>query len=274
MKIIVFQGGLGNQIFEYAYYSYLKNKYKNERFFAYYPKSALKRHNGFELSRRFKVEMPPTSLLTNLLGGILFYLNKIFRRLGFLLWFINDDSNRHENALFHDGYMQDRKFVGNNFSLLFKSLELSGKNIELIKRLKSENSVSIHIRRGDYLWQKEAEIFGNICTDEYYKMAIQAVCQTTDNPLFVFFSNDPDYVKKHYKLENMLVVDWNTGDDSFIDMYLVSNCKSMILANSTFSYWAAMLNNNVQTVFCPPKWSNVDNPPEIIMANWIIINCS
>ena len=96
---------------------------------------------------------------------------------------------------------------------------------------------------------KEAEIFGNICTDEYYKMAIQAVCQTTDNSLFVFFSNDPDYVKKHYKLENMLVVDWNTGDDSFIDMYLMSNCKSMILANSTFSYWAAMLNNNVQTVF-------------------------
>ena len=60
MKVIVFQGGLGNQIFEYAYYSYLKNKYKNERFFAYYPKSALKRHNGFELSRRFKVEMHTT----------------------------------------------------------------------------------------------------------------------------------------------------------------------------------------------------------------------
>ena len=53
MKIIVFQGGLGNQIFEYAYYSYLKNKYKNESFFAYYPKAALKRHNGFELSKRF-----------------------------------------------------------------------------------------------------------------------------------------------------------------------------------------------------------------------------
>lgn len=161
MKIIVFQGGLGNQIFEYAYYSYLKNKYKNESFFAYYPKAALKRHNGFELSKRFEVEMPPTSFLTNLLGGILFYLNKIFRRLGLLPWFINDDSGRHEDALLHDGYMQDRKFIGNNFSLLFKSLELSGKNIELIKRLKSENSVSIHIRRGDYLWQKEAEIFGN-----------------------------------------------------------------------------------------------------------------
>ena len=208
------------------------------------------------------------------MGGILFYLNKIFRRLGLLPWFINDDSGRHEDALLHDGYMQDRKFIGNNFSLLFKSLELSGKNIELIKRLKSENSVSIHIRRGDYLWQKEAEIFGNICTDEYYKRAIQAVCQTIDNPLFVFFSNDPDYVKELYKLENMLVVDWNTGEDSFIDMYLMSNCRSMILANSTFSYWAAMLNNNVQTVFCPPKWSNVDNPPEIIMDNWIIINCS
>lgn len=74
MKIIVFQGGLGNQIFEYAYYSYLKNKYKNERFFAYYPKAALKRHNGFELSRRFEVEMPPTSFLQIYWEGFFFIL--------------------------------------------------------------------------------------------------------------------------------------------------------------------------------------------------------
>lgn len=106
--------------------------------------------------------MPPVSLLTDLLGSVLFYLNKILRRLGLLLWFINDDSNRHENALFHDGYMQDKKFLGNNFSLQFKALELTGMNLELLKRLKSENSVSIHIRRGDYLWQKEAQLFGNI----------------------------------------------------------------------------------------------------------------
>lgn len=243
MKIIVFQGGLGNQIFEYAYYCYLRSKYNDEKFFAYYPKAALKRHNGFELNKRFKVQMPPVSLLTDLLGSVLFYLNKILRRLGLLLWFINDDSNRHENALFHDGYMQDKKFLGNNFSLQFKALELTGMNLELLKRLKSENSVSIHIRRGDYLWQKEAQLF----------------------------SNDPVYVKEHYKLANMIVVDWNTGDDSFIDMYLMSNCKSMILANSTFSYWAAILNCNVPTVLCPPKWSNVDNPPEIIMDNWMII---
>ena len=271
MKIIVFQGGLGNQIFEYAYYCYLRSKYNDEKFFAYYPKAALKRHNGFELNKIFKVQMPPVSLLTDLLGSVLFYLNKILRRLGLLLWFINDDSNRHENALFHDGYMQDKKFLGNNFSLQFKALELTGMNLELLKRLKSENSVSIHIRRGDYLWQKEAQLFGNICTDSYYQKAIQTVCQSTENPLFVFFSNDPVYVKEHYKLANMIVVDWNTGDDSFIDMYLMSNCKSMILANSTFSYWAAILNCNVPTVLCPPKWSNVDNPPEIIMDNWMII---
>lgn len=271
MKIIVFQGGLGNQIFEYAYYCYLKSKYNDEKFFAYYPKAALKRHNGFELNKRFEVQMPPVSFLTDLLGNVFFYLNKVLRRLGLLLWFINDDSNRHENALFHDGYMQDKKFLGNNFSLQFKALELSGMNLELLKRLKSENSVSIHIRRGDYLWQKEAQLFGNICTDSYYRKAIQTVCQSTENPLFVFFSNDPVYVKDHYKLANMIVVDWNTGDDSFIDMYLMSNCKSMILANSTFSYWAAILNCNVPTVLCPPKWSNVDNPPEIIMDNWMII---
>lgn len=102
-------------------------------------------------------------------------------------WFINDDSGRHEDALFHEGYMQDRKFIENNFSLLFKPLKLSRKNIELLKRLESENSVAIHVRRGDYLWRKEAKIFGNICTDEYYMKALQTVCQTTENPLFVFF---------------------------------------------------------------------------------------
>lgn len=271
MKIVVFQGGLGNQIFKYAYYCYLRDKYSSEKFFAYYPEAALKRHNGFELDKRFEVRMPSVSFLTDLLGGSLFYLNKLLRRLGISLWFINDDSKCHENALFHDGYMQDKKFIGENFSLQFKALKLSKINIELIKRLNSENSVSVHIRRGDYLWQKEAQLFGDICTDSYYQKAIQIVSQSTENPLFVFFSNDPGYVKEHFKLANMIVVDWNTGENSFIDMYLMSNCKFMILANSTFSYWAAILNCNVQTILCPPKWSNVDNPPEIIMDNWMIV---
>ena len=97
--------------------------------------------------------------------------------------------------------------------------------------------------------------------------ALQTVCQTTENPLFVFFSNDPDYVKEHYKLKNMLVVDWNTGDESFIDMYLMSNCKFMILANSTFSYWAARLNKKTNMVIYPSKWYNTFTP-DIFPESW------
>ena len=101
-------------------------------------------------------------------------------------------------------------------------------------------------------------------------ITINDIEKNIDNPHYIFFSDDPDYVKSYYSFANMTVVDWNKGEKSIFDMYLMSQCKFMILANSTFSYWAARFNKKAEIICCPNKWTN-DNEPDIILDNWIKI---
>ncbi|EIY18538.1 alpha-1,2-fucosyltransferase, partial [Phocaeicola dorei] len=116
-----------------------------------------------------------------------------------------------------------------------------------------------------------ADIYGGICTEKYYDRALSIVDKSiSDNKQYIFFSDDPDYVREHYSIPNIIIVDWNNGEDSFMDMYLMSKCKYMILANSTFSYWSAMFNKTKRMVICPSKWNNL-NFPDITQSEWIQI---
>ncbi len=145
------------------------------------------------------------------------------------------------------------------------------KNQQLLKIINDTNSVSIHIRRGDYIKSNIADIYGGICTEKYYDRALSIVDKSiSDNKQYIFFSDDPDYVREHYSIPNIIIVDWNNGEDSFMDMYLMSKCKYMILANSTFSYWSAMFNKTKRMVICPSKWNNL-NFPDITQSEWIQI---
>ena len=267
MKIITFWGGLGNQIFEYAYYQWLRGKYPNERFFGYYPTVGLSDHNGLEIDKRFDVELPKTSLLSDLVGVFLFNVNRICRRLHLPLLCTCTQNNGNYGSIFHCDYWQDKKYLTEDFFLKFNIGNPSVQNNKLLGEIKSSNSVAIHIRRGDYLKPKVNHVYGGICTEDYYNRAIKLVENSVDNPHFIFFSNDIQYVKDKFHLRNMSIVDWNKGEDSIWDMYLMSKCKYMILANSTFSYWAARLNNNVNMVICPNKWTNI-NPIDIVLDNW------
>ena len=115
-------------------------------------------------------------------------------------------------------------------------------NERLTKEMNVQESVSVHIRRGDYLKPENAEMFGSICTEKYYEAAIGAVKEKYPMAHFYIFSDDISYVKKHYSSEEYTIVDINHGRDSFYDMYLMSQCKHNICANSTFSFWGARLN--------------------------------
>lgn len=112
---------------------------------------------------------------------------------------------------------------------------------ELAMDIRACNSVSVHIRRGDYLNPENAELFGGISTDAYYEAAIQFIREKVENPRFYLFSDDIDYVREKYVGEEYFVVDMNQGKDSFHDMWLMANCKHNICANSTFSFWGARL---------------------------------
>ena len=270
MKIITFWGGLGNQIFEYAYYKWLQNRYPNENIYGYYPTVGLKDHNGLEIHKRFDVLLPPTSFISNLLGNILFNAGRLSRRLHLPFLMTCNQNNESFGSVFHCDYWQDKKYEIPNLNMQFNLKGITTKNLALLSKMESSNTIAIHVRRGDYLNHRVTSIYGGICTEEYYQKAIEIVRSGIDNPMYIFFSDDTQYVKDTFHLDNMIVVDWNKGEDSIFDMYLMSKCKYMIIANSTFSYWAARLNEDVVKVICPNRWSN-RNPPNIILEKWIKI---
>ena len=125
-------------------------------------------------------------------------------------------------------------------------------NQKMAERMQSGNSVSVHIRRGDYLNPENAAMFGNICTDAYYTNAISMMKGIIPDAHFYLFSDDISYVKTKYIGEEYTIVDINHGRDSFYDMWLMSNCKHNICANSTFSFWGARLNPNEDKVMIRP----------------------
>ena len=156
-------------------------------------------------------------------------------------------------------------------SFSFKLELISNKNLSLAKTIRETNSVSIHVRRGDYLM----EIGWDTCNLEYYNKAIKYIEQILPHCTFYVFSDDILWCMKNLTNKyNFIYVDWNKGNDSWQDMYLMSQCKNNIIANSTFSWWGAWLNNNPQKIVITPSiWFNDRNPNDcdIIPDNWIKI---
>lgn len=126
------------------------------------------------------------------------------------------------------------------------------RNRELMERMGQEISVSLHIRRGDYLDPENAAMFGGICTDAYYEAAVSFIRERFPEAHFYVFSDEPAYAKEHYREPDFTVVDWNTGKNSLFDMQLMSCCKHNICANSTFSFWGARLNPSKDKIMIRP----------------------
>lgn len=259
MKIVTFWGGLGNQIMEYAYVQWLSKQYPGEKIYGFYPKVGLSGHNGLEIQKWFEVSLPQTTVLSNLLGNSFFLVGRLFAKLKFPKPLTCTMRQFKTDRMFHCDYWQDLKFMPESFSLKYRNFPINAKNQKLLNRIQTENAIAVHIRRGDFLKPNTHKIYGDICTEKYYKEALDSMRNDVEKPLFVFFSDDAEYCKQTYRMENMIVVDWNKGEDSFFDMYLMSHCPYMILANSTFSYWAARLNKRARKIICPERWVNGAN---------------
>ena len=137
------------------------------------------------------------------------------------------------------------------------------------------NSVSIHVRRGDYLIEENRNFYENICDDCYYYSAIDSMRKKVGNCIFYFFSDDIEWVREHYKLEDAVYVSADMFDryQNWYDMCLMSACRHNIIANSTFSWWGAWLNQNVdKIVIAPNKWINLYDYEDIYPKEWTVMN--
>ena len=173
----------------------------------------------------------------------------------------------HESKMYHpellsfedmylSGYFACEKYYSDILYDLREKIQFPSSdnplNRELAQEMRECASVSVHIRRGDYLNEENRAMFGNICTDAYYRKAMELIKEEVPDAHFYFFSDDVSYVKQKYQGEEFTVVDINHGKDSFYDMWLMSNCKHNICANSTFSFWGARLNGNERKIMIRP----------------------
>lgn len=143
-------------------------------------------------------------------------------------------------------------------------------NCNYLSLIKTACSVSIHVRRGDYLDDLNLGIFGDICSKEYFQKAVSKIYTIFDNPHFFVFSNDLQWCMENLKLSSVTYVSGNIGPSSWKDMYLMTNCSHNIISNSTFSWWGAWLNPNPdKVVICPTRFTRDDTGLSIYPAEWI-----
>lgn len=212
-------------------------------------------------------------------------LNKIIRRIRGNVYVseykidsieqLTQKIKKHKNVYLF-GYWQSEKYfkdvipdLKNTFS--FPIQKLSNQNKELLAKIKETNSVSLHMRRGDYLNKDVDRIKGGICTTAYYQQAIREMRGLNEMPTFFVFSDDIEYAKSELDFKNCEThfVSWNTSEDSFWDLYLMSQCKHNVIANSSFSWWGAWLNDNVdKRVIAPKIWRFDEYNSDRLPAIW------
>lgn len=137
-----------------------------------------------------------------------------------------------------------------------------------------QNAVSIHVRRGDYVSELHTNLVHGICSLDYYKEAIKRI--ETDNPstkfTYLIFSDDKPWSKEAFSfLQDKEIIEQLTDAEELI---LMSQCEHNIIANSSFSWWAAWLNKNTKKkVIAPKKWfaKDLHDTSELIPQNWIKI---
>ncbi|MGN1124601.1 MAG: DUF1796 family putative cysteine peptidase [Candidatus Gastranaerophilaceae bacterium] len=174
------------------------------------------------------------------------------------------------------GFFQSEKYFKNIRRTLirdFKLIEkLNNENQKILDKIKSTESISVHFRRGDYLKSRVANVFG-ACSESYYQAGIDEIASRIDKkPTIFVFSDDINWVKENVKFKyDTVYVDANSGKQGYFDLELMKNCKHNIIANSSFSWWGAWLNENPNKVVVAPKiWmKTLDNDYDIIPTDWI-----
>jgi len=145
--------------------------------------------------------------------------------------------------------------------------------VDLLQKMRTVDSICIHIRRGDYVTNKEASSFHGLCSLDYYRNGVGRVSSGLKVPHGFVFSDDPVWAKENLNLEiEFTVVDVNSVDEPHLDLWLMSACKHFVIANSSLSWWGAWLaSSSGKRVIAPARWfsnSAVDTS-DLFPGDWI-----
>lgn len=255
MVITKIQEGLGNQMFQYAVGAVLAKRLKTRLYIDttwYDEVRAWSREYELDI---FNIKNEKMHFIDKI-GTI---LNKPVLHSDSHLYFKYEPAiNQWRGNIILEGFWQSYKyFTGNEEFVrsLFKfPVEVSKKNADLAELAANTESISLHVRRGDYVANKEANKMHGLQPVEYYNKALEKIRPKTHAPKVFVFSDDLEWCKNNLGLASGTVfVGNNKGKNSFEDMRLMALCKHNIIANSSFSWWGAWLNTNPDKVVCAPK---------------------
>lgn len=292
MVISQILGGLGNQMFQYAAGRALSLASNQPLSFDLIGFENYRLHHGFELQRVFNLDVneADTQIVQDMLGWRSNCLvKKILKRSQFAPFrghkFVVEPHFHYWPGLislagdsYLVGYWQSEQY--------FKAFEntvrqdfifrdpLVGRNSDFALEMKDKQSVSLHVRRGDYVSNPKNRKVMNLCEPDYYMRAIAHIAKQVSDPTFYIFSDDPDWVERHLPMKfSNVIVSHNRGKDSYIDMQLMSLCKHHIIANSSFSWWGAWLNSDKnKIVVAPQKWFvNEHQVRDLFPPGWVVL---
>lgn len=260
MKTIKIKGGLGNQLFQYAHG---RNCIEQGEKFIF--DISFFEENKIDTSRPFLLQK------FNILESNIF----INQKENFIKKFINKIYSKVSGDY---GFFQSENYFKQIESIIRSEFTLKDPLSQTAQTYanqitQTQDSVSIHIRRGDYVSNSSANKHHGTCDLEYYKRAISKIKESTESPTFFIFSDDIEWVKENLKIDNALYVS-NPKLSECEELLLMSYCAHNTIANSTFSWWGAWLNQNPnKIVIAPQKWLNTDisKQPNIIPSTWVKI---
>ena len=292
MKIVKFKGGLGNQLFQYAFLRNLQFMCSSEVIIgdlSYYDtmsKDIVRRPRikmlNVTIEKATSHEIKKTLLFKRLGNPLsLIYKGILFSEKTLNKYYCFEADRSHTNInsiidnIYFDGYWQSWRNVFEIEDVLRKEItpnfELSKSTKDTIRKISTENSIFIGLRRGDYLTSSKVQMHYGSFEESYYLKAIAYIKKRVENPVFYMFSNDIDWVKKNLNLDEEIIFREKSEQTSDIEeLFIMGAFKHAIIVNSTFYWWGAwLIKNRDKLIIAPQNWFADNKPIDIVPDSWI-----
>ncbi len=288
-------GGLGNQMFQYAYAKSLLHLGYNVKidinsFYEGQPKKSKKLAKRKYQLNFYNITIPIATETDIHEFYKKFFFHKLLKKRKYRVYpkdsFI-EKTLSFDKQFMHPpqhsyiiGYFQNENYFKQIKSVILNNFSIKGKLSHYSKTveqqiIQSPTSCSLHIRRGDFLTAKSSDIrYHELCSLDYYYKAIDIIKNKNGNTKFFIFSDDLDWVKRNLKIANSIFVSSNYERIPHEDIFLMSQCNHNIIANSSFSWWGGYLNKyQNKIVIAPENWlTNKEENAQIkniICSNWL-----
>ncbi len=276
MIVVKLIGGLGNQLFQYAFGRSVSLHHKTDLFLDISDlqnKDLSHTYRNYSLNKFYvKAKIAPDNLILDLDAKksiIERALNKIpypgkLKVVGENKIHFDPEMDVPEDNSYLIGYWQSPLYFKDIENTLREDLKfsvpLNAKANSVLHQIQNCNSVSLHVRRGDYAMNPETLAYHGLCDITYYDQAIELIKSKVTDPVFFIFSDDPQWVRENFKLSDKIILVSNPEYAQIDDLRLMSSCKHSIMANSSFSWWGSWLIQDPKKItIAPLKWYQNDS---------------